>query len=91
MQHDYSQKRKKRPFDLTPGVKGKSKGKLFASMLLYASFPSIWYATWPNSEKVELKHAYVTPWAGPFYAPVHYLNKLGKGLLGDATYQISRL
>ena len=33
--------RKENHFDPTPGVKGKSKGKLFASMLLYASFPLI--------------------------------------------------
>ena len=36
-----------------------------------------------------VKH--VTPGAGPFLAPGHYLNKLGRGPLLDATYQISRL
>ena len=29
------------PFDPTPGVNGVCKGKIFASMLLYASFPFI--------------------------------------------------
>ena len=28
---------------------------------------------------------------GPFMAPGVFLNKLGRGPLGDATYQISRL
>ena len=36
-----------------------------------------------------VKH--VTPGAGPFLAQGPNLNKLGRGLLGDATYQISRL
>ena len=43
-----------------PGVKGVCKGKPFACMLLFASFPLIWYATWPYSEKVDLILAYVT-------------------------------
>ena len=30
----------------------------------------------------------MTPAAGTFSAQVHTLNKLGRGLLGDATYQI---
>ena len=35
---------------------------------------------------------YVTPGAGPFFWPKgHYLNKLGRSLLGAATYQISKL
>ena len=45
--------KKKWPFDPTPGVKGVCKGKTFASMLLYAIFPLIWYATWPYSEKLD--------------------------------------
>ena len=32
-------------FDPTPGGEGVSAGKIFAIMLLYASFPLIWYAT----------------------------------------------
>ena len=32
-----------------------------------------------------------TPGAGLFWAPGHNLNKLDRGPLGDATYQISRL
>ena len=36
-----------------------------------------------------LKH--VTPGVGPFLPQGHYLNKLIRGPLGDATYQISRL
>ena len=31
------------------------------------------------------------PKAGHFLPPAHNMNKLGRGLLGDATYQISRL
>ena len=31
------------------------------------------------------------PWSGPFLAQGHNLNKLGRGPLDDATYQISRL
>ena len=31
------------------------------------------------------------PWAEPFLAKGHNLNKLGIGPLGDASYQISRL
>ena len=31
---------------------------------------------------------YVTPRVGPFMAQGHNLNKLGRGPLGDATYQI---
>ena len=43
-----------------------------------------------------LKADHVTgdTWGGPFLAPGamgHNLNKLGRGPLGDATYQISRL
>ena len=30
-----------------------SMGKIFASMLMHASFPLIWYAVWPYSEKAE--------------------------------------
>ena len=30
-------------------------------------------------------------WGKPFLAPRAFLNKLGRGPLGDATYQISRL
>ena len=33
----------------------------------------------------------MTPGPGPFLAPARNLNKLGSGLPGDATYQISRL
>ena len=28
-------------------------GKMFATMILHASFPLTWYATWPYSEKVQ--------------------------------------
>ena len=35
-----------------------------------------------------VKH--VTPGAGPFWPNWHNLYKLGRGPLGDATYQISR-
>ena len=31
------------------------------------------------------------PGAGPFLAPGAYLNNFGRGPLGDATYQVSRL
>ena len=30
-------------------------------------------------------------WGKPFWSQGHFLNKLGRGALGDATYQISRL
>ena len=30
------------------------------------------------------------PWGGQLWPQGHYLNKLGSGPLGDATYQISR-
>ena len=30
-------------------------------------------------------------WCGPFLPQGHYLNKLGRGPLGDAKYQISKL
>ena len=33
----------------------------------------------------------VTPGAEPFLAPGHYLNKLGRGLLGDGMYQYQGL
>ena len=36
---------------LTVWPKG-SAGKISTTKLLHASFPLIWYATWPNSEKV---------------------------------------
>ena len=36
-----------------------------------------------------VKH--VTPGLGHFWPPGYNLNKLGRGLLGDATYQISEL
>ena len=36
-----------------------------------------------------VKH--VTPWDRPFLARVYNLNKLGRGPLGNTTYQISRL
>ena len=36
-----------------------------------------------------VKH--LTPGVGPFMAQGYNLNKLGRGPLGDATYQISRL
>ena len=38
--------------------------------------------------KAYVKH--VTPWGGHFWPQGYNLNKLGRGLLGDATYQISR-
>ena len=34
---------------------------------------------------------HVTPGAGQFWPKGYNLNKLGRGLLGDDTYQISRL
>ena len=34
---------------------------------------------------------YVTPRGGPFWPQGYILNKLGRSLLGDATYQIARL
>ena len=39
------EKKTNKPFDPTPGVMGKCKSKLFADMLLYASFPLIEYGT----------------------------------------------
>ena len=39
--------------------------------------------------KAYVKH--VTPWQGHSWPKGHNLNKLGRGPLGDATYQISRL
>ena len=39
--------------------------------------------------KPMLKH--MTPGGGPFWPHGHNLNKLGRGPLGDAIYQISRL
>ena len=33
----------------------------------------------------------IVPGAGPFLAPGYFLNKLGRGPLGDAKYQISRI
>ena len=32
---------------------GGGAGKIFATTLLHASFPLIWYATWPKSKKIE--------------------------------------
>ena len=42
-------------FDLLTPPQGSSecKGKIFARILSYISFPLIWYATWPYSEKVD--------------------------------------
>ena len=45
------------------------------------------FHVFPTSDYV--KH--VTPRVGPFFAPWLNFNKLGRGLLVDATYQISRL
>ena len=55
------------PFDPTPWVEGVSVGKIFATMLLLASSALIWYATWPNSEKVQFWPLPVSPpnWLGP--------------------------
>ena len=42
-------------------------------------------------EEIFLRFSYeklISPRAGPFFAWGHYLNKLGRGPLGDATYQI---
>ena len=39
--------------------------------------------------KANVKH--LTPGAGQFWPKGHNLNKLGRGPLGDATYQISKL
>ena len=33
----------------------------------------------------------LTLWAGPFFGHGHIVNKDGRALLADATYQISRL
>ena len=38
------------PFNPTSEVRGVYKVKVFAYMLVYTSFPLIWYATWPLSE-----------------------------------------
>ena len=38
---------------------------------------------------IYVKH--VTPGAGPFWPQGYHLNKLGRGLLGDATYKLSKL
>ena len=83
--------RKKWPFDPTPGIKGVCKGKIF-SKLLYASFPLIWYATSPYSEKKLNLYKQMWPlrW-GHFRPKGHNLNKLHRGPTGDATYQISSL
>ena len=43
----------------------------------------------PKESNQTNKH--VTPGAGPFWPQWHKLNKLGRGPLGDATYQVSRL
>ena len=39
------------------------------------------------SIKAYVKH--VTSWAGPFLPQGYNLNRLGRGLLGDAKYQLS--
>ena len=50
MQHDYFQKNIIFwPLDPTEGVR---EGKIFSSIMLYVSFPLIWYATWPYSDKI---------------------------------------
>ena len=49
-------KEKKLIFDPTTEVNVMCKGKTVASMLLYASFPFISYATCPYSEKVDFWH-----------------------------------
>ena len=54
MQHDYFQKN---VMDLLIPPQGQgvlSMGKIFATILLRASFPLLLYATWPYSENVEL-------------------------------------
>ena len=53
---------------------------------LVVSYKKIFHV-FPTSDYV--KH--VTPRVGPFFAPWLNFNKLGRGLLVDATYQISRL
>ena len=52
----------------------------------------LWFLTrrfFMLSIQAYIKH--VTSGAGPFWPQGHDLNKLGRGLLDDATYQISRL
>ena len=53
MQHGYFQKKKKLfwHFDTTPGVEGALMDKTIVCMMLYASFPLIWYDTWPIQKK----------------------------------------
>ena len=53
---------------------------------LVVSYKKIFHV-FPTSDYV--KH--VTPRVGPFFAPWLNFNKLSRGLLVDATYQISRL
>ena len=60
------------------------KGKIFASMLLYPSFPLIRLATCPYYEKVDFISAKETLCMGTLFEI-----KLGRGPLGDTTYQIS--
>ena len=45
------------------------KGEIFASILLYALFPLIWYATWQFSENVDFISASLTPAVKSFMAP----------------------
>ena len=46
--------------DPTHEVEGVSAGKVFATKLLHASTPFIWYATWPYLEKVKLSLRHTT-------------------------------
>ena len=53
MQHDYTFLKNKIVDFLTQGsMVGFKKGKIFASISLYVSFPFICYATWPYSKNV---------------------------------------
>ena len=61
MQHLYFQKNAL-TFDLTFRVESVSMIETCATMLLLASFPLIWYATWPYSEQDE------------FWPPLHRLS-----------------
>ena len=70
-----------------PHPKGICKVKIFASMLMYASFLLIWYAIGPYYERVDFILAFLRA----IFWPQRNLKKLGRGPLGDAVYQITRL
>ena len=83
MQHYYFQKRKKWPFYPTPGAKGKCYSKIFANMVLYASFDLIFMQRDHIMKKLILYKPMWPLGRVHFWPQGHNLNKLGRSPLDN--------